>query len=360
MTYPPQPGQPDYGQQPDPYGQQPGGYGQQQGGYGQPGYPQSGSVPGTPGYGQPQQPGYTQPYPGFDPSSGGQYPPGGGQFPPGQYPPGMYGAPPPGGGGGKKGLWIGISVAVVVILAALGITGFWKPGFFLGSSSSPGPEATANALVDGLNKHDKAALTALTCSNADSDVKDKIDAVSDVKTAKLNNVQATGDKATVLVAVTTHDGSGTATGGLQKQNDKWCWHDVALKSDDSSSDGSSESPSSPTDSSESEPSSSSSSGSGGSGDAYKAVAQNFLDKVNGGDAAGAMALVCPKAIGDVQPGVQKATSGGAQLTVDISGFDGVGIGDLKGTIGGQPIGGGFMSTDEPEGGNICIDNFDVY
>ena len=85
MTYPPQPGQPDYGQQPSPYGQQPGGYGQQPGGYPQSsGFPQQGQQP----YGQP---GYGQPYPGYDAAGGfGQY--------------GGYGAPPPDGGGGKGDL----------------------------------------------------------------------------------------------------------------------------------------------------------------------------------------------------------------------------------------------------------------
>lgn len=363
MTYPPQPGQPDYGQQPDPYGQQPGGYGQQPGGYPQGGgYPQSGGFPnpGTPGYGQPQpgyeqygqQPGYTQPYPAYDATGGG------GQYPPGMYPPGMY---PPGGGGSKKGLWIGLTVAVVVILAALGITGFWKPGFFVGGSGGDGPEAVANSIVDGLNKHDKAALKATVCANAESDVNDAIDSVEDVANAKLTSVQTNGDKATVVVAVTASGTTGTATGGLQKQNDKWCWHDLSLRSSGSGGSSRSSSPSSSRRSSSSLPTSSSSSSSGsGSSDSYNVVAQNFLSKVNGGDASGAMALVCQADVSDIQPNVQQAASGGAQLSADMSGIDGIGLGDLKGSIGGKPISGGFISTDEIDGGNACIDNFDFY
>jgi hypothetical protein len=362
MTYPPQPGQPDYGQQPDPYGQQPGGYGQQPGGYGQQqpgGYPQSGEFPQQPGqpqygqqpgYGQQPygQPGYTQPYPTYDQSGGGA--------PPGQYPPGMYG-PPSGGGGSKKGLWIGLSVGLVVILAALGITGFWKPGFFVGGGSSSGPNPVAQSIVNGLNKHDKVALKALVCANAESDVNDAIDEVEDVSTAKLTSVQTNGDKATVLVAITASGQNGTATGGLEKQNDKWCWHDLSLKATGS---GSSTRSSSPTSSSRRSSSTSSSSSSSGSSEAYNVTAQSFLSKVNGGDSSGAMALVCQANVSDIQSNVSKATSQGSQLTADMSGIDGIGLGDLKGTIGGEQISGGFISTDEIDGGQACIDNFDFY
>lgn len=367
MTYPPQPGQPDYGQQPEPYGQQPGGYGQQPGGYPQQGgYPQSGGFPqqqpGQPQYGQQPygqqpygQPGYGQPYPGYDQGGGGQIPP------TAQYP-GVYGAPPPGGGGGgKKGLWIGLTVGVVV-LAALGITGFWVPGFFLGGSgSSAGPEATAQSLVDGLNKHDKAALNALVCANADKDVKDKIDSVDQVQSAKLTSVQANGNNATAVVAVTAAGESGTATGGLQKQNDKWCWHDVSLKSSGSSG-GSTRSATPSSRSRSSSPTASSAPSSGGSlgGDAYKVTTQNFLDKVNGGDSSGAMALVCQANASDIQPNVSKATSQGSHLTATVSGINGVGFGDMKGTVGGQQINGGFISTDEVGDNQACIDNFDFY
>ncbi|MTD58055.1 hypothetical protein [Amycolatopsis pithecellobii] len=354
MTYPPQPGQPDYGQQPDPYGQQPGGYGPPPGGY-----PQSGGVPEQgyppPGYGQQPygQQGYTQPYPAYDQSGGGQYPPG--QYPPGQYPPGMYGAPPP--GGSRKGLWIGLIVAIVVILAALGITGFWKPGFFLSGSSGSGPDAVAQSIVTGLNKHDKPALKALVCGNADKDVTRAIDNVDDVSSAKLSNVQTSGTKATVTVAVTASDTDGIATGGLEQQNGKWCWHDLSLREAGSSSSSSrSSTPSSRTRSS----TSSSSSSSSANGEAYNVTAQNFLNRVNAGDSAGAMALVCQDKTTDIQPNVSKAASEGSQLSASMSGIDGIGLGDLKGTIGGNSINGGFISTDEIDGGRACIDNFDIY
>ncbi|WP_242579093.1 Twin-arginine translocation protein TatA [Amycolatopsis sp. 195334CR] len=143
MTYPPQPGQP-YGEQPDPYGQ--GGYGQQgqpqSGGFPQQGQPY-GQQPGYDPYGQQQQQPYgQQPYgqPGYDqygqPTQQYQGYPGGGDG---------FGGPPP--KKSKTGLWAGIGVGVVV-LVALGITGFVAPGFFLSKdepTNTAGGQTTSQA-----------------------------------------------------------------------------------------------------------------------------------------------------------------------------------------------------------------------
>jgi len=338
MTYPPQPGQPDYGQQPDPYGQQPGGYGQQQPG----GYPQYGQQPG---YGQP---GYPQPYP--QPGAGGS---GGGYPPTGQFP--GYGAPPPGGGGGKKGLWIGLSVGLVVILAALGITGFVAPGFFLSDdeSASASPDATASAIVDALNKHDKAKLRGFTCSDAGTDVTKRIDAVDDVVSAKLVNVATNGNTATVNVAVSTDSGSGTATATMVKQNDAWCWQKLSLGSSGGSGSSSKKS------SSSSRSRTSTSSSSSSSSDLGQVAIDSFIAKLNGGDAAGAMALVCTANAAQVQSTVTKATSGSTNLTADVSGVGAVYFGSFEGTLGGEQVTDGWISTDR-DGERACIDDFDTY
>lgn len=334
MTYPPQPGQPDYGQQPGPYGQQPGGYGQQPGGYPpSEGFPQYGQQPG---YGQ----GYSQPYP--QPGAGG----GGGYPPTGQFP--GYGTPPPGGGGGKKGLWIGLSVGLVVILAALGITGFVAPGFFLGKDSEK-PDATASAIVDALAKHDKAMLKTFVCADADKDVSDRIDDSDAITSAKLVNVAANGNSATVNVAVSTKYGSSTATATMANENGKWCWQKISIKSQSSSSSSSKNRSSSPT---------SSSSSSGGSSLGKTAV-DGFIAKVNGGDVAGAMALVCTANTSEVQPTVSKAASGGTNLTADVSGAGAIAFGSFEGTLGGERVTDGFISTDR-DGENACIDSFEAY
>ncbi|WP_027941789.1 DUF4333 domain-containing protein [Amycolatopsis taiwanensis] len=99
------------------------GYGQQYPQYGQQQPPQYGQQP-QPQYGQ--QPDYGQP-PYGQPQYGQQYP----QQQYGQQP-GQYGAPPVPRARKKAGktVWIVIS-AVVVVAAAVGVTGFWKPGFFV-------------------------------------------------------------------------------------------------------------------------------------------------------------------------------------------------------------------------------------
>jgi hypothetical protein len=141
MTYPPQPGQPGQPGQPDP--NQPGGY-PQSGGFGQQGQPYGGQqYPPTSGYEQQQYPqgGYQQPQ--YPPQGGYQQQPGYGQP---QYPPPGQGfggppAPPP---KSKTGMLVGIAVAVVVIVA-LGITGFVAPGFFLSKSSDKAASAPADS-----------------------------------------------------------------------------------------------------------------------------------------------------------------------------------------------------------------------
>ncbi|WP_236793020.1 DUF4333 domain-containing protein [Amycolatopsis sp. GM8] len=119
-----------YPQQPPSGGFPAQGYPPPSGGFPAQGYPQQ-----PPQYGQyPQQPQYGQ-QPGYPPQQqpyGQQYPqPQYGQQQPyyGQQPPG-FGAPVEPRKGGMKLLWI-VAGVVIVVVAALGITGFWMPGFFV-------------------------------------------------------------------------------------------------------------------------------------------------------------------------------------------------------------------------------------
>ncbi|MFJ8914909.1 heavy-metal-associated domain-containing protein [Amycolatopsis sp. NPDC102389] len=210
MTYPPQPGQPDHGQggQQYPGEQYPGQQQQypaqqpQQGG----GYDQSGAYPQQqyPGYGQ-------QPY--------GQHQ---------QYPQG-FGGPPAPPKNNKTGLIVGIAAAAVVVVT-LGITGFVAPGFFLGddkADKAAGPEGTAQAIVDGINAHDRAALTALKCSNAERDVEQSIERVTDVSSATLDGVTKVSEtEYTVTVTVNVEGRSRTGSGTLASEAGKWCWQEI--------------------------------------------------------------------------------------------------------------------------------------
>ncbi|MDT8910705.1 hypothetical protein [Amycolatopsis sp. PS_44_ISF1] len=249
MTYPPQPGQ---GGQPDPYGQgwqqppsggvpqphpgwdpnaqqqhhgwdpnaqqqQPQGWdpnAQQQQGWDphqqqpawDPNQPQPGWDPNAQPYGQPH-PTQQYPQPGWDPNQQ-------------QYGQGYGGPGGPGGPGPQKNktaLWIGIAVAVVLVVA-LGITGFVAPGFFLskddtttaaqspstggprpstgaglpsdepapptgestlppgpGGSSDPGAgKTTIDEFIAKINAKDAAGATSMVCQGSESFSKDSI------------------------------------------------------------------------------------------------------------------------------------------------------------------------------------------
>lgn len=76
---------------------------------------------------------------------------------------------------------IGIVVGLVVLIA-LGVTGFVAPGFFLSkdntAAGSGGPEKVAQAIVDGINAKDLATLRALKCADGGRAIDQVIDGVS--------------------------------------------------------------------------------------------------------------------------------------------------------------------------------------
>lgn len=233
MTYPPQPGQPDHGQGGQQYPGQPDQGGQQYPGQQQ--YPQQ-QYPGQPDQGgqqYPQQPQYPQG--GYDQSGAypqQQYPGYGQQQYPGQnqqYPQG-FGGPPAPPKNNKTGLIVAIAAAAVVVVT-LGITGFVAPGFFLSddkAEKASGPEGTAQAIIDGINAHDRAALTAIKCGNAEKDIDQIIDRVDEASDASLGAVTKVSEtKYTVAVTVTVAGRRGATTGTLVSEGGKWCWKEVS-------------------------------------------------------------------------------------------------------------------------------------
>lgn len=279
MTYPPQPG---------PYGGS-GGYGQPYPGQRYPGYhgqPQ----PGQPEHwGQfPNQPyqgqsgGYGQPYPGQHGQPGGygpQYPGqpyqdgysgGGFSHPrPGYGPPGDVPPPPPEPpkGGGKTGLVIGITLALVLLAgAAVGITGFWQPGYFRADtgrdsslaantapSSSPLPPSTSqpprdatpttttsepreqpsgsdkdeirrvtDAVVAGINNRDAATVKPVSCDPGNERQADYDGFPDDLTVSISGEPRIDGNRATVALTLRRSDTSKTVTLALRRPNGTWC------------------------------------------------------------------------------------------------------------------------------------------
>ncbi|GAA4034613.1 hypothetical protein GCM10022247_69800 [Allokutzneria multivorans] len=138
--FPQQPGQqPPYDPNQGQFGQQPGqpgqfGQPQQPGGYPPPGYQQQPGQQGQPGqFGQqPGQPGQQQPgqYPGQQQAGQQGYPGQQGQQPgqQGQFGQNPYGAQPE---KKKSKMPLIIGIVAIVVLAAVGVTGFITPGFFV-------------------------------------------------------------------------------------------------------------------------------------------------------------------------------------------------------------------------------------
>ncbi|WP_236808414.1 hypothetical protein [Amycolatopsis albispora] len=344
MTYPPQPGQP-YGQQPDPYGQGQGGY-PQSGGFQQPG-----QQPGYDQYGQQQQ----QQYPGYD-----QY----GQQQQQQYPgydqygqqQGGYGTPPP--KKGKAGLWIGITIGVVV-LVALGITGFVAPGFFLGDDKE-GPEGTTNAIVAALNTQDRTAIQGLICADADEVVKNVPDNLNELSAAKLVSgpTKKTDTEYTATVEVTEKKDGDTSQfdGTLVQAGDKWCWKGLG----NATNSGSGKSSSKPSEPKSSSPKSSSkpTSSPGGSGNTDgKAVIDEFISKVNAGDKSGALSMACSSTASLLETTVGYAIDGQGSYTVASAPPDETLVSaDITGTESGRSVSGSVSATNFDDAG-FCISTF---
>ncbi|WAL69248.1 hypothetical protein ORV05_16235 [Amycolatopsis cynarae] len=222
MTYPPQPGQPGSGPH---WG----------------GFPQQPMPPGAPGQG---------PY--YGPQSGPQ-----------------SGPQPP--AGGRKGLWIGLSVALVVVLAALGITGFWQPGFFLGGSSGGGAQAAATSPSPAPSRSSGAPSATRTPSSR--------------------------------------------SGGAPSK------------------------------------------------DVVVAEVQAFIDKLDTGDNAGAMAMVCEggeraQSRAETESYVKTAAVQGTQLTVKtVRAAEGVGSAELDGTVAGKKLKDSAYVFTQPLNGQECVSDF---
>lgn len=225
MTHPPQ--------QPGPQGQQPeqpapGGYGQQQPGYGQ--HPQGG-YPQQAGYGQsgggyPQSRPQQQPQPSFgQPNPYHQVPPVNQSGQPGQF--GQFDtsreAPPK----KKTGLWVGIGTAVVVVVAAVLITGLVAPGW-MRSESADDPSSLMNSFTNAFTARDANKIVHTACAlPADADPAE-LQHILDREPAGaqftvIGSPQVTGDTATAQIKATAPGKRDRMVKvPLKRTNGKWC------------------------------------------------------------------------------------------------------------------------------------------
>jgi len=148
---------------------QPGGYPQAPG-YPQPGYPQPDGYAPAPSYAQPggypPGAGYGQP---AEPSQTPGYPQGTGYASPPAHPHPSYdfATPPvPASNRRRSGLLIGVAVAVAVA-AAVGVTGFWKPGFFVTRQLNVAKvqEGVQRILTDPNTGYGTTGVSGVACNN---------------------------------------------------------------------------------------------------------------------------------------------------------------------------------------------------
>lgn len=203
--------QPPAGEQPawQPPAYPPGQYPQ----YGQPpvpGYPPA--EYGAPGYGQPgQPPQYGQPA-GYPPPPYGQYPP-----PPGQYPPpglpGQYGQyPPPGAEAPKasaRAIGGVLGALAAVVLAAVLVLGFWKPGFFVTTKLdvNKAQQGVQQILTDEAGGYGAKNVSDVKCNNGQNPT---------VKKGDTFNCEVSIDGTKRQVTVTFQDNKGTYEVGRPK------------------------------------------------------------------------------------------------------------------------------------------------
>lgn len=182
-------------------------------------------------------------YPYAPPQPGSGYHPYAPPQPGGYYPQPYPSAPPP----RRAGVALAAAVTgIVAVLATLAITGFVAPGFFLDDSDDRGnsgvaedvapgdsPQALVQAVVDGINAKDKAALSALACEGASDDVEEIVMRVDDATSARQKHLDVRNDRrAFASVVVETRLGTLVVQGDLHNDNGSWCLDTVYMGSGD--------------------------------------------------------------------------------------------------------------------------------
>lgn len=212
------------------------------------------------------------------PQQGG-YPQQGPYGPPGGRP--QYGGYPPPPRKPKTGLIVGI-VAAVVVLAALGITGFVAPGFFLGDDDGSGADTStaqgaAQGMVDAINAKNAAGVRGLKCANAEEELEQVAAGLDRIKGATLGLLQESGQTATATLQIDLGVAEKfTTTGQLANENGKWCWRAFDEESASASTTSAPAAPPADT------------------GGGAKPMMEEFLGKINDGDSTAAD-MVCEHA-----------------------------------------------------------------
>lgn len=315
----------------------------------------------------PSQPGQS-PY-GVPTQGGNQY---------GQYPAygqqggfGPQGPQPP--KKSKTGLWVGLSIAVVAVVAFV-ITAFVAPGFLLSddddsdkSDNSAGgesqsqtsdPSAIAQQISQALSSGDTATLTGLACPDASSMVQQAIQMAGQFGQVTMNGQpQVSGNQAIAQGTAAVNGKTYPVSATLVQQGGKWCWQDADIEVQ-----GAGGMDNAPTDMSYpgESPGVSSDDTSGTNGDVgatggSPADSETFVNVIhtllNSGDMESLEKLACPAYSDSVTSVLEEALSTGDTYELDEVETITTDVGALGTFVGSK---GELSVSGRPEGGSFCI------
>lgn len=129
-------------------------------------------------------------------------------------------------------LIVGLSVALVLVVAAVLITGLVAPGWMVGSDRDD-PNEVARAVATAYQEGDETALIALTCTRPSEEKLTELreefqqnKKYSDLTATADGTAKVDGDRATVPIKFRyTDGGEKEETDGelnLRKKEDEWC------------------------------------------------------------------------------------------------------------------------------------------
>lgn len=284
-------------------------------------------------------------------------------------PPG-WGPPPPPPRKPNAGLWVGLTIAVVLV-AALGVTGFAWPGFFLASDDKPAnaagddkpakggncavpadkedPEPVAKAVAACISAKNKDVLRDLICDDAAREVRQVADSVERIERAKLTDTVTVSDtEARAVLELSAAGRTHSVQAVLVKADDTWCWKRTDAGDARPTTSARGKPSGRPSSSASGSPESKIGPPSGEGGE----VLTKFVEALNDKDASAAKDLLCEGA--KTTDDVDDVVGQNPEFTIDDNATETeswINVG-LSGTLDGQ-MSGGVLSADKKDGG-WCI------
>ncbi|SNR68160.1 hypothetical protein SAMN06265360_114102 [Haloechinothrix alba] len=283
-------------------------------------------------------------------------PPGGG------YGPGFAGPPPK----KRTGLWVGLGAGGlgVLALAALLVTGFVAPGFFL---SGDDPDEIAESFATAVNDRDLEATRAVMCTDSSYAQRKEIDqqliddsASNDEHISVTGPAETSDDGATVPIALESDVAADPDTGAssvnlrlVLVDEDGWCIDDMVTADPAGTPDDG--------------PADDVPGGDAPGGDTNveadeegMAAIEEFVDAINDGDDGAAVDMLCDDAADVIEDAIERAVADDATISgsePDMALEDWISV-NLAGSRGGRDAEGNLMVAGDS--GSWCVSSFGLF